>query len=154
MAAHWSSTPRERVRGWLGKGREQGRGWLGSQRQGQGRAGLGRLSWMPGGEGRQPHHTLSRTHTAIRLPALASDVIRLCCCPAAGTPHQPGVVPTATVLPIFNSMALFKVQPGRSFHSIQARQGVCREAGESQEGVGRWHAEADAGAQLLQLLPQ
>ena len=34
-------------------------------------------------------------------------------------PNTPAVVPTATVLPIWNTMAMFKVLPGRSFHSIQ-----------------------------------
>jgi Rps23 Pro-64 3,4-dihydroxylase Tpa1-like proline 4-hydroxylase len=29
------------------------------------------------------------------------------------------VVPTATLLPVWNSLACFRVQPGRSFHSIQ-----------------------------------
>lgn len=37
----------------------------------------------------------------------------------ADTPHQPGTIPTATLLPVWNTVALFKVQPGRSFHSIQ-----------------------------------
>lgn len=36
-----------------------------------------------------------------------------------GTPNEPGVVPTATALPLWNTMAFFRVQPGRSFHSIQ-----------------------------------
>ncbi|KAI3435904.1 hypothetical protein D9Q98_001962 [Chlorella vulgaris] len=38
---------------------------------------------------------------------------------AADTPHEPAVVPTATLLPVWNSLACFRVQPGRSFHSIQ-----------------------------------
>lgn len=36
-----------------------------------------------------------------------------------GSPNTPDVVPTATALPIWNTMAMFKVLPGRSFHSIQ-----------------------------------
>jgi prolyl 3-hydroxylase /prolyl 3,4-dihydroxylase len=32
---------------------------------------------------------------------------------------NPAVVPTMTLLPHFNSMALFTVQPGRSFHAVQ-----------------------------------
>lgn len=38
---------------------------------------------------------------------------------APHAPHTPDVIPTATVLPVWNSMAMFTVQPGRSFHSIQ-----------------------------------
>lgn len=38
---------------------------------------------------------------------------------STGTPNEPGVVPTATALPLWNTMAFFRVQPGRSFHSIQ-----------------------------------
>jgi len=34
-------------------------------------------------------------------------------------PNMPDVVPTAAVLPIWNTMAMFQVLPGRSFHSIQ-----------------------------------
>ncbi|KAI9029406.1 Oxoglutarate and iron-dependent oxygenase degradation C-term-domain-containing protein [Hyaloraphidium curvatum] len=39
--------------------------------------------------------------------------------PAADSPHEPAVSPTLTVLPKWNTMAMFAVQPGRSFHSIQ-----------------------------------
>jgi Rps23 Pro-64 3,4-dihydroxylase Tpa1-like proline 4-hydroxylase len=35
------------------------------------------------------------------------------------TPNTPDVVPTATALPVWNTMAMFQVLPGRSFHSIQ-----------------------------------
>jgi prolyl 3-hydroxylase /prolyl 3,4-dihydroxylase len=38
---------------------------------------------------------------------------------ASETPHMPDTTPTATVLPVWNSMAMFTVEPGRSFHSIQ-----------------------------------
>ena len=34
-------------------------------------------------------------------------------------PHTPDIIPTATVLPIWNTMAMFTVEPGKSFHSIQ-----------------------------------
>ncbi|KAI8108949.1 hypothetical protein M9435_005366 [Picochlorum sp. BPE23] len=34
-------------------------------------------------------------------------------------PQVPYPIPTATALPIWNTMAMFKVQPGKSFHSIQ-----------------------------------
>ena len=40
------------------------------------------------------------------------------------TPHEPDVIPTATALPLWNSMAFFKVQPGFSFHSIQVGSGA------------------------------
>lgn len=33
--------------------------------------------------------------------------------------HIPDTIPTASVLPIWNSLAIFKVEPGKSFHSIQ-----------------------------------
>jgi prolyl 3-hydroxylase /prolyl 3,4-dihydroxylase len=35
--------------------------------------------------------------------------------------HQgvPAVAPTVSILPKFNSMAVFTVQPGRSYHSVQ-----------------------------------
>ena len=36
-----------------------------------------------------------------------------------GSPNTPDVVPMTTALPIWNTMAMFKVLPGRSFHSIQ-----------------------------------
>ncbi len=35
------------------------------------------------------------------------------------TPLQPYPIPSASVLPVFNSMAMFKVEAGKSFHSIQ-----------------------------------
>ena len=35
------------------------------------------------------------------------------------TAKVPYPIPTATALPIWNTMAMFKVQPGKSFHSIQ-----------------------------------
>jgi prolyl 3-hydroxylase /prolyl 3,4-dihydroxylase len=34
-------------------------------------------------------------------------------------PHTPDTIPTASVLPVWNSLAMFKVEPGKSFHSIQ-----------------------------------
>lgn len=34
-------------------------------------------------------------------------------------PHTPSIIPTATLLPLWNTMAFFTVEPGRSFHSIQ-----------------------------------
>lgn len=34
-------------------------------------------------------------------------------------PHIPDTIPTATILPVWNSLAIFKVEPGKSFHSIQ-----------------------------------
>jgi hypothetical protein len=40
---------------------------------------------------------------------------------AAGKPHTPDVAPTTSHLPTWNSMAMFVVQPGRSFHSVQVR---------------------------------
>jgi Rps23 Pro-64 3,4-dihydroxylase Tpa1-like proline 4-hydroxylase len=36
-----------------------------------------------------------------------------------GAPHTPDVAPTTSHLPVWNSMAMFVVQPGRSFHSVQ-----------------------------------
>lgn len=36
-----------------------------------------------------------------------------------GDQGVPTTVPTATVLPMFNTMAMFCVQPGRSYHSVQ-----------------------------------
>ncbi|WIA40768.1 hypothetical protein OEZ86_004448 [Tetradesmus obliquus] len=36
-----------------------------------------------------------------------------------GKPHTPDVIPTTSHLPTWNSMAMFVVQPGRSFHSVQ-----------------------------------
>lgn len=45
----------------------------------------------------------------------------------SGKPHTPDVVPMVSHLPLWNSMAMFVVQPGRSFHSVQVRgmsQGV------------------------------
>jgi hypothetical protein len=41
---------------------------------------------------------------------------------AAGKPHTPDVSPTTSHLPTWNSMAMFVVQPGRSFHSVQVRR--------------------------------
>jgi Rps23 Pro-64 3,4-dihydroxylase Tpa1-like proline 4-hydroxylase len=38
---------------------------------------------------------------------------------APGAPHTPATTPTAAVLPAWNTMAVFTVQPGRSFHAIQ-----------------------------------
>jgi 2OG-Fe(II) oxygenase superfamily len=38
-----------------------------------------------------------------------------------GAQGVPTTVPTATVLPMFNTMAMFCVQPGRSYHSVQVR---------------------------------
>ena len=114
MAARWSCTPRERVSGCCksGAAEEGGAGWAAGGETGAGPGpGLSRLSCMPGA-GRQAAAPYSQSHTPVRLPPARPVLV-------AGTPHQPGVVPTATVLPIFNSMALFKVQPGRSFHSIQ-----------------------------------
>ena len=42
--------------------------------------------------------------------------------PCSSTAVSQGIplpVPTRKILPTFNSMALFKVQPGRSYHSVQ-----------------------------------
>ena len=39
--------------------------------------------------------------------------------PSPGTPHQPATTPAASILPLWNSVALFAVAPGRSFHAIQ-----------------------------------
>ena len=33
--------------------------------------------------------------------------------------YVPGALPVKTILPVFNSMAYFVVQPGVSFHSVQ-----------------------------------
>jgi len=38
---------------------------------------------------------------------------------APDAPNTPDAIPSATVLPTWNAMAMFTVQPGRSFHSIQ-----------------------------------
>jgi hypothetical protein len=43
---------------------------------------------------------------------------------AAGKPHTPDVAPTTSHLPTWNSMAMFVVQPGRSFHSVQVRRQI------------------------------
>ena len=37
----------------------------------------------------------------------------------AGQPHTPDVFPTVNLLPTFNTMAAFTVQPGQSFHAVQ-----------------------------------
>eukprot|EP00879_Flechtneria_rotunda_P017131 GHRR01017941.1.p1 GENE.GHRR01017941.1~~GHRR01017941.1.p1 ORF type:complete len:466 (+),score=131.78 GHRR01017941.1:259-1656(+) len=37
----------------------------------------------------------------------------------AGKPHTPDVRPSTSHLPIWNTMAMFVVQPGRSFHAVQ-----------------------------------
>jgi hypothetical protein len=39
----------------------------------------------------------------------------------SGKPHTPDVIPTTSHLPTWNTMAMFVVQPGRSFHSVQVR---------------------------------
>jgi prolyl 3-hydroxylase /prolyl 3,4-dihydroxylase len=36
-----------------------------------------------------------------------------------GNQGVPAVAPTVSILPKFNSMAVFTVQPGRSYHSVQ-----------------------------------
>lgn len=36
-----------------------------------------------------------------------------------GAPNTPDIIPTTTALPTWNTMAMFQVLPGRSFHSIQ-----------------------------------
>ncbi|GAX82106.1 hypothetical protein CEUSTIGMA_g9534.t1 [Chlamydomonas eustigma] len=38
---------------------------------------------------------------------------------APGEPHTPDVFPTVNLLPTFNTMAVFTVQPGKSFHAVQ-----------------------------------
>jgi hypothetical protein len=37
----------------------------------------------------------------------------------SGVAHTPHTTPSISHLPHWNSMAMFKVQPGRSFHSVQ-----------------------------------
>lgn len=39
----------------------------------------------------------------------------------AGKPHTPAVFPTVNHLPTFNTMAMFTVMPGKSFHAVQVR---------------------------------
>jgi hypothetical protein len=51
---------------------------------------------------------------------------RLC----AGKPHTPDVIPTTSHLPLWNTMAMFVVQPGKSFHSVQVGA-AGRRAGEA-----------------------
>lgn len=53
----------------------------------------------------------------------ASRMLPPTCSNPPDTPHEPDVIPTATALPHWNSMAFFKVQPGFSFHSIQVGWG-------------------------------
>eukprot|EP00775_Hariotina_reticulata_P007350 gene7350-7561_t len=36
-----------------------------------------------------------------------------------GKPHTPAVIPTTCHLPLWNTMAMFVVQPGKSFHAVQ-----------------------------------
>jgi Rps23 Pro-64 3,4-dihydroxylase Tpa1-like proline 4-hydroxylase len=36
-----------------------------------------------------------------------------------GQPGTPDVIPTTSLLPLWNTLALFTVQPGKSFHSVQ-----------------------------------
>ncbi len=38
-----------------------------------------------------------------------------------GTPGVPAMIPTTTIVPGYNTMALFAVKPGVSFHSVQVR---------------------------------
>ena len=42
-------------------------------------------------------------------------------CPPAGKPHTPDVCPSLSHLPTFNTMAMFTVLPGKSFHAVQVR---------------------------------
>ena len=42
-----------------------------------------------------------------------------------GDQGVPGVNPTVNILPKFNTMAVFSVQPGRSYHSVQVIDGMC-----------------------------
>lgn len=39
----------------------------------------------------------------------------------AGKPHTPAVFPTVNHLPTFNTMAMFTVMPGKSFHAVQVK---------------------------------
>lgn len=91
------------------------------------------------GGGRARSHSPSMTN-ANMWPDLTRLVVWLCAAPPstppqtiqtqptthnpqptthAGKPHAPDVIPTTSHLPAWNSMALFVVQPGRSFHSVQ-----------------------------------
>lgn len=62
------------------------------------------------GQQQCPRH---QTHVTSAPPVLPRPA------PLTDTPHEPDVIPTATALPLWNTMAFFKVQPGFSFHSIQ-----------------------------------
>lgn len=43
-------------------------------------------------------------------------------CHLTGQAHTPDVFPSVNLLPTFNTMAMFVVEPGKSFHSVQASQ--------------------------------
>jgi hypothetical protein len=60
-------------------------------------------------------HAVARTTQLTQLPT--TDCTHLCS--HAGASHTPAVHPSVLLLPTFNSMAMFTVQPGKSFHSVQ-----------------------------------
>ncbi|KAF8057154.1 Ogd [Scenedesmus sp. PABB004] len=66
-----------------------------------------------------------------------------------GKPHTPDVTPTTSLLPHWNSMALFVVQPGRSFHSVQE----VVSADKPRFSISGWYHKAapQAGAQHASL---
>lgn len=64
-------------------------------------------------------HTLYRLSNIIWFYPLPPPLL-----PLAGKPHTPAVVPSMSHLPSWNTMAMFVVQPGKSFHSVQVGGGV------------------------------
>ena len=60
-----------------------------------------------------------------------------------GKPHTPDVTPTVLHLPLWNTMAMFTVQPGRSFHSVQVRSGrdrdSCKHPQRAASAIAMWN---------------
>jgi Rps23 Pro-64 3,4-dihydroxylase Tpa1-like proline 4-hydroxylase len=56
---------------------------------------------------------------ALELYPLVPDSIESRCEEEGGIQGIPTATPTKCIVPTFNSMAIFRVQPGRSYHSVQ-----------------------------------
>jgi Rps23 Pro-64 3,4-dihydroxylase Tpa1-like proline 4-hydroxylase len=88
-----------------------------------------------GGRGRGMSCSMLQQSSSIHLSAKHlvllsgphSSCYCCCCCCCTGQAHTPDVIPTVSHLPAWNTMAMFVVQPGRSFHSVQV------------VGGGVWH---------------